>query len=438
MSYSYSSWLIIFFCWVGGIANSAERPPNIVLIFADDVGREVIGCYGGQSYQTPNIDKLAQRGMKFENFHAAPVCHSSRIMLMTGRYPSRFKSPKWGTYPRQAESTCIANLLKKQGVQTAIAGKWQLAMLKEDPSHPYRLGFENYSLFGWHEGPRFWSPLIWQNGKMRGDTQDKFGPAEYVKFLKDFMAENKERPFFACYSMALCHAVSDDFVPRPPHGPKGRYMTYGEMVAEMDLRVGQVIDAIDELGISDHTLVLFTTDNGTTRTNFIRHEGNKLINDRQTVSQIDGRKIVGAKTKFTDWGIRVPTIAVWPGKIKPGTQTSLLGDLTDLLPTFVELVSAEKPDLTVDGQSFAPVLLGESNKGPREWACVQNGKLSCVKNTRWKLISDGRLYDLKNDPDETEAIRTKDDTAESMAARKALDQLQQQILRPLTLTKKQP
>ncbi|MEE2641421.1 MAG: sulfatase-like hydrolase/transferase [Planctomycetota bacterium] len=408
----------------------AEEPPNIVLIFADDVGREVLGCYGGQSYSTPNLDRLSQRGVRFTNFHAAPVCHASRIMLMTGNYPSRYRFPKWGSYPKNAETSSLANVLRQAGYATAITGKWQLSMLRDDPQHPHRSGFDEYSLFGWHEGPRFWSPLIWQNGQQRQDTTGKFGPDEYVRYLTDFMKRNRERPFFALYSMALCHAVSDDFLPRPPHGPKGRYMHYAEMVEEMDRRVGQIVDAIREQGLEKRTLVFFTTDNGTTRTNFIRHEGKKLINDRQTVSKFRGREIVGAKTRFTDWGIRVPTLAVWPGKLEPGTTSEALGDLTDLLPTFAELAGSQPPG-KLDGKSFAPLLRGRAESGPRQWVCVQNGRLSCVKDNRWKLISDGRLYDLHADRDEKKPIRTSDDDALSRAARSRLTTIQKQILQPL-------
>ena len=135
-----------------------EDRPNVVLILADDVGREAIGCYGGESYPTPNIDRLAREGMKFDHFYAAPVCHPTRVALISGRYLHSVGNPKWGYYAKgDFEKQTLAHAMKRTGYATAAAGKWHLAMLKDD-HQPSRLGFDEHCFFGWHEGPRFWEP----------------------------------------------------------------------------------------------------------------------------------------------------------------------------------------------------------------------------------------------------------------------------------------
>lgn len=411
-----------------GSQESVKRP-NIVFIFADDVGREVLGCYGGRSYLTPNIDKLASNGMRFNHFYASPVCHPSRITVMTGRYPSSIGYPKWGAFPDSAESETVANVLKQQGYRTVASGKWQLTKLEDDPTHPFRLGYEEYCFFGWHEGPRYWNPRIWQNGELIDDLpEETYGPDLYLDFLIDFIERNKETPFFAYYPMTLCHAVSNDFMPRPPHGPKGRYELFDEMVYEMDLRVGRLIKAIEELGLSENTLIIFSTDNGSPRSIYSRHVGSEF--DRQyIVSDVSGELVPGAKGKLTDWGIRVPGIASWPGIIKPGTTSEALIDLSDLLPTFAELSGAPMPTFNVDGVSFAGLLTGDDYT-PRDWiyALEPRRKIICLRTRDWKLLSNGALFDMQNDPEEKNPIRPGTGNPESKRIRSEL----QAILSDLT------
>jgi len=403
---------ILLFCWILGFAclpvragesNKSEphaNRPNILLILADDVGREVLECYGGTSYPTPQLNRLAARGMRFTQAFAMSVCHPTRICLLTGQYPFHLGDPKWGTFPKVAEQKTVAQVLKRAGYATAIAGKWQLNLLQDDPSHPQRLGFDEYCLFGWHEGPRYYQPRIWQNGNLRTNVRDRFGPDVYCDFLIDFMKRNQDRPFFAYYPMALCHSVTNDLARPVPFGPHGRYLSYAEMVAAMDQRVGQLVHALEQLGLGENTLLLFLGDNGTPHHIIETAVGARLIY-RPVVSKMGEAEIPGGKGEPTDWGTRVPMIAYWPGKIASGQVTDALVDLSDFLPTLAALAGAElPPDWPLDGRSFGPVLNGKSSHGPvagRSWVFAQRNRHAFVKDRRWKLYGDGRFYDTQND-----------------------------------------
>ena len=383
--------------------STTRETPNILLILADDVGREVLGSYGGTSYATPHLDQLAQTGLSFEHAYSMPVCHPSRVCLMTGRYPFRLGHPVWGSFPEQWEERTLPQVLKRAGYATAIAGKWQLTLLRDDPEHPFRLGFDQYSLFGWHEGPRYYEPLIWENGRIRSGIRDQYGPDVYVRFLTEFMERYRTGPFFAFYSMALCHDVTDDLDEPVPFGPRGRYDNYQEMVEAMDQRVGRLVGALDRLGLREKTLVFFTTDNGTPKRSIITAQDGELI--RETVSSRMGERIIpGGKGDLTDAGTRVPTIANWKGTLPQGRSTGALLDFSDLLPTLAELGGAEiPPGETLDGTSFASLLRGEAGEG-RDWVFAEHRGRSWVRNREWKLYRDGRFFHVAGDPDETDAV----------------------------------
>lgn len=378
---------------------ASERPPNIVFILADDVGREVLGCYGGESYATPNIDALAQGGMRFEHCYSMPVCHPSRICLLTGKYPATLGNPEWGTFPRDEENRTFATQLKGAGYATAIAGKWQLELLKEDPTQPARLGFEQWCLFGWHEGPRYHDPLIYQNGKLRRDTAGKFGPDLYVDFLIDFIKQNRDEPFLAYYSMALCHDVTNDIGKPVPYGPDGRWLNYAEMVAEMDQQVGRLVAALDELHLRENTLILFTGDNGTPAASFLRFENGEFVRPK-VFSTINGRQVQGGKGQLADWGTRVPLIANWPDHVEPDSTSNELVDFSDVLPTMAQLADVSLSNGSeLDGHSFAQVLLGQGHTS-RTWAYSEHGSQQFVRTQRYKLYSSGKFFDMQADQEE--------------------------------------
>lgn len=401
---------------------SEPEQPNILLILADDVGREVLGSYGGTSYPTPHLDRLARTGLRFEHAYSMPVCHPSRICLMTGRYPFRLGHPVWGTFPGRWEERTLPQILRRAGYATAIAGKWQLTLLREDPEHPFRLGFDRYCLFGWHEGPRYYEPLIWQNGRIRPDVREEYGPDVYVRFLTDFMERHRPGPFFAFYSMALCHDVTDDLEHPVPFGPRGRYDSYREMVEAMDQRVGRLVDALDHLGLREKTLIFFTTDNGTPKRSIITVRNGKLI--REPVSSRMGERIIpGGKGDLTDAGTRVPTIANWKGTLPQGESTDAMMDFSDLLPTLAELAGAKIPsEQTLDGTSFAPLLRGEPAEG-RDWVFAEHRGRSWVRTRDWKLYRDGRFFQMTADPDETQSVASDQEPDVRGRLQNALDTL---------------
>ena len=395
--------LVAFLLSPSAALAQASRP-NILLIFADDVGREVLGCYGGESYETPQIDALAQGGMRFTHCYSMPVCHPSRICLMTGKYPVVLDNPQWGSFPAPEEGRTFAAVLKRAGYATAIAGKWQLSLMKDDLLQPARMGFDKWSLFGWHEGPRYHEPMIYENGRLRTDTAGKYGPDLYVDFLIDFIRQNQTGPFFAYYSMALCHDVTDDIGEPVPYGPDGRWLSYEEMAADMDRQVGRLVTALDEMQLRDNTLILFTTDNGTAGASYLKYEDGKFVRPK-VFSKIGGRLVQGGKGQLTDWGTRVPLIANWPGHVDAGSVCEDLVDFSDFLPTLADLAESPLPaDSAINGHSFTRSLRGNGHTS-RRWAYSEGrSQRRYVRTQRYKLYSSGDFFDMDSDPNELQPL----------------------------------
>jgi len=398
------------------VHKSSAKKPNIVFIMADDVGCEVLGCYGGTSYKTPNLDKLAETGIRFTHCYSSPLCAPSRVKIMTGRYGFR-NYKRWG-YISPQEVT-FGHVLKNAGYATALAGKWQLCLQKNDPNHITKMGFQENCVFGWHEGPRYYKPLIYQNGKIRKDVEDKYGPDVYCRFLIDFIKQNKNRPFLAYYPMACAHAISNDLTTPPPTGPLGRYKTYKELVEYMDKLVGRVVSTLEKLNLRENTLILYTGDNGTPAKFITKVVGGKY-KEEPIVSRVGSKVVVGGKGKLTDAGTRVPLIANWPGTAPAGKVCDDLIDFSDFMPTFAELAGAKLPEnVTIDGRSFAPQL--KAKKGnPRKWAYCQWQGRAWARTKKWKLYRDGRLYNIQKDPLEKSPIFPSGDTAETSVVRRKL------------------
>lgn len=370
------------------ITTRAERRPNVLLIMADDLGYECLGAYGGRSYQTPHLDALAKSGTRFDNCFSTPKCSPSRVTIMTGRYTVR-TTLKWGHIPN--DEITFGHVLQKAGYATALAGKWQLGRITDDPTRVQRFGFQESAVWAWHEGPRYWQPMIYRNDKLMTDVADRFGPDVYTDFLIEFMKQNRDQPFLAYYPMCLTH-----YPKKNEPAPKNRkHLSFAEMVSSMDDMVGKLVAALDRLGLRENTLILFTADNGS---------------PTSEVTLLGDRNIKGGKAKLTDNGTRVPLIANWPGKVPAGRVNDDLIDFSDFLPTLAAFCNAKLPaDRTIDGQSFAPQILGQVGT-PREWVFTEWSGRSWVRNKRWKLYRRGQLYDLRKDPDEKHPLAKVDAT----------------------------
>lgn len=380
------------------------KRPNILLIMADDMGIETLGSYGGTTYPTPNLDALAESGMRFNHCHSNPKCSPSRVNLMTGRYGFR-TGQDWGVLPK--DEITFGSVLRDAGYATALAGKWQMNLLGDNPRYPIQQGFEKYIAWAWHEGPRYWDPLIWENGKLRENApHETYGPDIYKQFLIDFMAKEKDKgPFFAYYPMCLTHFPKKGGPYIEPVGPNGKYQTYAEMMAHTDRIVGELINALDELGIRENTLVLFTGDNGTPDV---------------VISERNGESIRGGKGLHTDIGTHVPLIASWPGTTPQGTTNDSLIDFSDFMTTFAEMGNAKLPqDRSLDGVSFLPQLKGEKGT-PREWIYTEYQGLAWIRNHRWKYYSDDRFFDMQANPKEDEGLNMKITSEEALEARNKL------------------
>jgi arylsulfatase A-like enzyme len=363
---------------------------------ADDLGAECLGCYGGTSYTTPHLDGLASSGVRFTHCNSTPLCSPSRVQVMTGRYPFRTgwpmminQRPKGQQYLDPKERT-FGHVLKAGGYATALAGKWQLCHFDERPDHVRQCGFDDSCCWAWRVNgtrtKRYWTPAVWQDGRMRDDVADRYGPDVFCEFLIDAMTRNRSRPFMAYYPMTLVHSP---FVPTPdtkrrqstPKGSKARQQNFADMVAYMDKLIGRLVAALDRLKLREKTLIMFTGDNGT---------------HRAITSKLGGTSIItGGKGKMTEAGTHVPLIANWHGTTPAGKVCDDLIDFSDMMPTFVELAGAPLPQgVTIDGRSFAPQLLGQKGK-PRDWAYCRLREDRWVRDKRWRLRGNGTLVDLQ-------------------------------------------
>ncbi len=380
--------------------------PNILFILADDVGQEILGCYGGESYKTPNLDELAYTGMRFNHCYSMPLCSPSRTCLLTGKYPFRTGTnilEKWGTIP--SNEITFAQILQNAGYKTCLSGKWQMNLLKDNPEYPLQMGFNEYFVFGWHEGPRYFDPMIYENGVAKV-YDNKYGPDLFCNYIIKFMRQNKDRPFLAYYTMTLAHEISNDLIPPPIPGSDGKYQSYQELVEYMDVNIGKLVKALDELNLRKNTIIIFASDNGTPKEFITGLELSDNIKYIETpiVSRQHRKDVIGGKGLLTDGGTRVPMIINCPGTTPLGKVVDDLIDFSDFMPSLVELAGAQIPsDIEIDGHSFSPLILGQPFR-PREWVFSEWNKKCWVRTQDWKLYQDGRLYDMNNDPDEKNPI----------------------------------
>ena len=383
----------MLFCHVSRADDSGKKP-NVVLVFADDLGIEALNAYGGHGVNTPHLDKLAKDGMLFSHCFANPACTPSRAEILTGTYPSfigfQHVLGKWedDNFLDPKKFNSFANQLKKAGYATAVAGKWNISWLARNDTVK-ALGFDEHCLWQMFDRDgvkrsRFYQPYFRINGSIKEQSiADRFGPDVLADFMIDFIKRKKDQPFLIYYPALLVHTP---YV-RVPGGPKTNALPdekqkigtecFPEMVEYLDKNVGRLMNTVDELGIRDNTMVIFCADNGT------HGPVRSIWGENRT-------KIKGGKMTMTDRGSRVPLMVSWPGKIKAGSRCHDFVELADFLPTFLDLASAPEPMQQVHGQSFLPQLLGK--KGPsKEWVHIEYKDNRQIRNRDWIYTNQGNL-----------------------------------------------
>lgn len=430
--------IILAVTLIAGWAMAAEKP-NLIWILADDLGYGELGCYGQKVIQTPNLDRMAKEGLHFTQFYAgATVCAPSRSVLMTGQHQghTRVRGNAFKSNPAaqalRAEDVTVAKVLKGAGYATALIGKWGLGNVGEAESGlPRKQGFDTfYGYLSQHHAHNHFPDYLWRNEErvtlpnvVTHVGEDGAGYATEAKvYADDLFAEeslkyvraHKDRPFFLFWSMVVPHANNErtgalkDGAEVPDYGPyagmdwpnpgKGQ----AAMITRMDGYVGRLLDELKALGLAEKTLVIFTSDNGP------HNESNHDL----TRFNPSG-PFTGIKRSLTDGGIRVPCLAWWPGKVKPGTESGHAASFADWMATAADLAGAALPP-DRDSVSFAPTLLGEKGQEPHEflyWEFHEGGfKQAALYQGRWKGIRKGKpdaplaLYDQQADVAETNDV----------------------------------
>lgn len=370
---------------------AANRPPNVVLVYADDLGYGDIGVYGATRIRTPHIDRLAAEGVRFTDFYVAQaVCSASRAALLTGAYPNRVGI--LGALMPTSEigisdgETTLGQLVKARGYATAIYGKWHLGHLP--PFLPTRHGFDDYlglpySNDMWPNHPEKMKfpplPLYSRDAVLTINPDQSQLTGEYARRAVGFIEAHRERPFF----VYLAHTM-----PHVPIFASGRFRgrsklgLYGDVIEEIDDSVGQVLAALRRLGLERDTLVIFASDNGPWLS-YGDHAGSA------------GPLREGKGTAF-EGGVRVPFVARWPGHIPAGTVTREPAMTIDVLPTIARLVGAPLPERPIDGLDISPLLLGVAGaRSPHEALLFYYGtELRAVRSGRYKLVFPHRSQTL--------------------------------------------
>jgi arylsulfatase A-like enzyme len=370
--------------------------PNIVLILADDIGVECLSAYGGTLHKTPNIDRIAKEGMRFTRCFSNPFCSPSRAQLLTGRYPFQnglkvvlHSKSQENLYLHPTQPSFVRQL-KQHGYATQIVGKWHVS-LEHKHNTIQEFGFDHYqtwSIFDAKGGKttRYWQPYQMRDGRIIADEiKDRYGPDVDLEVYLDFIKARaqSQTPFLAYYSTYLPHYPweptpdsLDKTYRSPREGHKGDPKYFPDMLAYLDKQIGVMLKSLDDLGITENTIILFLADNGT---------DSDLINTWR-----GDKQVAGGKGSMTDRGTHIPLLVRWPSHIQPGSSCEDLVDLSDIFPTLCELTGAALPKEKLHGQSFAAQLLGKP--GPsREWIHIQNANDRQVRNSDYMLNNKDQL-----------------------------------------------
>jgi arylsulfatase len=447
--------------------NHENSRPNIIYILADDLGYGELGCYGQTKIETPNIDEMAEQGMKFtQHYSGSPVCAPSRCVLLTGRHSGHAyirgnhewsaRGDVWdylamfndssleGQYPLAGECITVGELLQEAGYKTAVVGKWGLGA-PHTHGIPTRQGFDFFYGYNCQRQAHTYYPLHLYKNENRvylgNDTvpprigleegADPFDPVSYDRFNLDdfapalmfeeilgFVEQNRQDPFFLYWATPIPHVplqsteewiryYVDKFGDEEPYlADRGYYphryphACYAAMISYLDEQVGLLVDRLKKLGIYENTLIIFSSDNGPSYAGGADSpwfdSGGPFLSEKGW-----------GKGTLQEGGIRVPMIASWPGKIRPGSVSDHISAFWDVLPTLCEVAGTKVPEGT-DGISFLPELQGKKEQRKHEylyWEYPSSGGQQAVRMDRWKAlrknINEGNLeielYDLEND-----------------------------------------
>jgi arylsulfatase A-like enzyme len=415
------------------------QKPNIIYILADDLGYADLSCYGQTHFETPNIDRLAKEGMIFTQHYAgSTVCSPSRSVLLTGQHtghtPVRGNNrDECGNWPLPAKTVTVAEILQQNGYTTGAFGKWGLGC-PSSTGDPNKQGFDEF--FGYNDQtlahnyyPHFLNhnqDTVWLENNA-GNGQGTYAPIPIHEQALKFMNNNKDKPFFMYYPSVIPHAElfapeeymekyrgkflpekeykgDDEGSPRYKLGGYGSqpesHAAFAAMINLLDDQVGEIVAKLEELGIADNTLILFSSDNGP------HIEGGA---DPDYFGS--NGPFQGYKRDLYEGGIREPMIVWWPGKIKAASQSDHVSAFWDFLPTVTEIIGVQNPE-NIDGISFLPSLLGKEEQAQHDYLYWEfhekNGRLALRKGN-WKLVrydvfspekTSTELYNLANDPGE--------------------------------------
>ncbi len=424
---------LILLCVSASGACAQALRPNIVFIMADDLGYGELGSYGQKLIRTPHLDRLAAEGMRFTQFYAGnTVCAPSRSVLMTGQHMghTRVRGNAGAGNPAaqmlRTGDVTVARVLQTAGYATALVGKWGLGNAGDEGA-PEKQGFDySFGFLNQTHAHNHYPDFLWRNGERVALPNDivRVGPTEGVGYAtkrvayaddlffneaRDFIERSKAKPFFLYLALTVPHANNERarmlgdgqevpsygaYSDQPwPDAQKGQ----AAMITRMDAGVGDLLAQLKKLGLDDNTLVIFTSDNGP------HHEGGPLQNPNFFAAS---GPLNGIKRSMTDGGIRVPWIARWPGKIKPGAVSVHVGYFGDVMATLAELAGATAPKV-LDSVSLVPELLGHGEQAKHDylyWEFYEKGFSQAVLlEGRWKgirLLAPSApilLFDLAND-----------------------------------------
>jgi arylsulfatase A len=367
--------------------------PNIIFILADDIGYEVPTYTGGQSYQTPNINMLAARGMQFTHCYATPNCSPSRVELLSGKYNVR-NYIDWGLYDISQKT--FVSYLKANGYKTCVAGKWQL---DGGDASVHAMGFDKYLIHypftdskGHDDLHRYKNPVLYANGAYlpSAQTKGKYADDMFANYIAKFIDSNKNSPFFVYFSLSLCHAP---FSPTPDDPEFASWSTkvyqsdirfFPSMVRYMDKKVAQIVNKVKSAGLANNTYIIFSGDNGT---------------DRAITSRWRGKTIVGGKEKSIEYGTHVPLIVYCPAKVAPGTTQTAIVDYSDMYKTITDMAGINSLRINAadatDSKSFYPYINSNTPASPRTWSyCYWKPNSNIVvQNKHFVQDTTYKLYD---------------------------------------------